>query len=207
MRPNAPPQIRSVKFVPETFRPGDTLGVEVTGSDPDGDEVTFEFAWKKNGLPAGRGSRIEGAMKRGDRIAVAITPFDGEVRGESLTLEREVRNVPPSIEGVENPLLTGDLYTCRIVAKDADGDPLAYALKNAPPGMFIEAATGTIRWEIPPEVRGKVPAAVAVTDGNGGEATYYMVVTIREETPVPEQPGQDRVSGETRQAVPSDQQR
>lgn len=205
-RPNAPPQIRSVKFVPATFRPGDTLGIEVTGSDPDGDDVTFGYAWKKNGLPAGEESRIGGALKRGDRIAVSITPFDGKARGESLTLEREVRNVPPSIEGVENPLLTGDLYTCRIAASDADGDPLAYALKEAPPGMSIEKATGTIRWEISPEVRGRVPAVVAVTDGNGGEATYYMVVTIGEETPGAEEPEKDGVSGETRQAAPASRQ-
>ena len=206
VRSNAPPQIRSVRFVPGTSRPGDTLRVEVTGSDPDGDEVTFEFAWEKNGVPAGIGSRIEGALKRGDKIAVAITPFDGKIQGESLTLQREVRNVPPLIHGVGNPLLAGDRYTCRILAEDPDGDPLTYALKDAPPGMSIEAATGAIRWEIPPEIRGRVPAAVAVSDGNGGEATYYMVVTIQEEIPAPEQPGQDRVSEEALAATPAGQQ-
>lgn len=180
-RTNAPPEIQSVKFVPEIFRPGDALGVEVSGSDPDGDEVTFEFAWEKNGTPAGRGSRIEGALKRKDAISVTITPFDGKVRGRSLTLRREIRNVPPSIKGVENPLLAGNLYSCRILATDGDGDSLTYALKDAPPAMSIEAATGTIRWEIPPEFRGKVPVTVAVSDGNGGEASYALVVTIREE--------------------------
>jgi hypothetical protein len=205
-RSNAPPEIRSVKFVPEVFLPGDSLGVEVSGSDPDGDEVTFEYAWEKNGVPAGRGSRIEGALKRRDAISVTITPFDGEVRGKSLTLRREIRNVPPTIEGVKDARLVGDVYSCRIFAVDADGDPLTFVLKDAPSGMSIEATTGTIRWEIPPGVRGKVPVTVSVSDGSGGNASYAMVVTLREETaPQVLQPG--RESGEPRQGVSSDQPR
>jgi hypothetical protein len=35
VRSNAPPAIRSVKFIPEVFRPGDSLGVEVSVSDSD----------------------------------------------------------------------------------------------------------------------------------------------------------------------------
>ena len=205
-RSNAPPEIRSVKFVPEVFRPGDSLGVEVSGSDPDGDEVTFEYAWEKNGASAGRGSRIEGALKRKDAIAVTINPFDGEVRGRSLTLRREIRNVPPSIEGVRDARLVGDSYSCRIFAVDADGDPLTYALKDAPPGMSIAAATGLIRWEIPPGVRGKVPVTVSVSDGSGGSASYAMVVTIREET-APDELQPDREAGEPRKGASSDQPR
>ncbi|HBX43181.1 MAG TPA: hypothetical protein DEH27_05045 [Deltaproteobacteria bacterium] len=187
IRANAPPEIRSVKFVPEIFRPGDSLGVEVSGSDPDGDEVTFEYAWEKNGTPAGSGSRIEGALQRKDAIAVTITPFDGEVRGRPLTLRREIRNVPPSIEGVKDARLEGDLYSCSILATDGDGDPLTYALKESPPGMSIETPTGTIRWEIPPAVTGKVPVTVVVSDGNGGEASYSMAVTIQEAAPSTQQ--------------------
>ena len=207
IRSNAPPEIQSVKFVPEIFRPGDSLGVEVSGSDPDGDEVTFEYAWEKNGAPAGRKSRIEGPLKRKDAIAVMITPFDGKVRGRPLTLRREVRNVPPSIEGVKDARLEGNLYSCRILANDGDGDPLKFTLKDAPPGMSIEPATGTIMWKIPPAVRGQVPVTVAVSDGNGGEASYPMFVTIREETTAPQFPGQDRVSGETGEAASSKQHR
>jgi hypothetical protein len=205
-RSNAPPEIRSVKFVPEVFRPGDSLGVEVSGSDPDSDEVTFEYAWEKNGLPAGKGSRVEGALRRNDEIAVTITPFDGKVRGRPLTLRRKVRNVPPSIEGAREARMVGDVYSCRILAKDGDGDPLTYVLKKAPKGMSIQGSTGTIRWEVPAEVEGKVPVTVSVADGNGGEATYAMVVTIQKET-APQEPLQDRKYREDRGGASSGQQR
>jgi len=206
IRPNAPPAIRSVKFIPEVFRPGDSLGVEVSGSDSDGDDVIFEYAWEKNGVPAGRNNRIEGALKRNDVIAVTITPFDGEIRGRSLTLWREIRNVPPSIEGVKDARLDGDSYSCRVSAVDADGDPLTYVLKDAPSGMSIDASTGTIRWEIPPGVRGKIPVTVSVSDGSGGNASYTMVITIQGGT-TSQMLQQDRVSGEPRKGPPLDQPR
>jgi len=175
---NGPPEIRSVKFVPEIFRPGDSLGAEVTGADPDRDPVTIEYFWQRNGQPAGTGSRLEGSLKRGDAIILTVTPFDGESRGRSVTLRREIRNVPPSIEGARNPHLEGNLYTCRIQAADSDGDPLAFSLRDAPAGMSIDKASGIIRWDVPPKVRGNVPVTVGVTDGNGGEASYAMILTI-----------------------------
>ena len=178
---NGPPEIRSVKFVPEVFRPGDSLGAEVTGADPDRDPVTIEYFWERNGKPAGTGSRLEGPLKRGDAITLTATPFDGESRGRSVTLRREIRNVPPSIEGARNAHLEGNIYTCRIQATDSDGDPLAFSLRDAPAGMSIDKASGIIRWDVPPEVRGNVPVTVAVTDGNGGEASYGMILTIGKE--------------------------
>jgi hypothetical protein len=205
-RSNSPPEIRSVKFVPEVFRKGDSLGVEVSGIDSDGDDVIYEYTWEKNGTPAGTTNRIEGTLKRNDGITVTITPFDGEARGRSVTLRREIRNVPPSIEGVREVHLEGDTYTCRVLAVDADDDPLTYVLKDAPSGMSIDGSTGTIRWEIPSGFHGKVPATVSVSDGSGGNASYTMVVTVREET-APQALQKDREPSEPHQEAISDQRR
>lgn len=180
---NAPPEIQSVKLVPDPFRPGESPGVDAVASDPDGDAVILEYSWERNGAPAGTGSRMDGTLARGDAFSVTITPFDGEARGRSLTLRREFRNHLPSIEGVADARMAEDLYTSRIVAGDGDGDPLAYALREAPPGMSVDAATGAIRWQVPAETPERVPVTVAVTDGQGGEASYRMFLTFREETP------------------------
>lgn len=179
---NSPPVIRSVRIVPETIRPGDSIGVEVTGEDPDGDEVTFRMDWEKNGRPAGTESKMEGTLHRGDAFSVRITPFDGESAGDFLVVRREVNNYPPSIEGVFDARLSDGVYTCEIVATDGDDDPLTYALVEAPPGMRIDPGKGTIRWAVPDRFFGRVPVAVSVVDGHGGEASYPWTLDIQGES-------------------------
>ena len=73
------------------------MSVEVSASDVDGDEVTVSYEWTKNGEPAGNSKRIEAPLRRGDKISVKITPFDGEAHGRSGLLDREIINLPPVI--------------------------------------------------------------------------------------------------------------
>lgn len=186
---NSPPEIRSVRIVPDPIRPGDSIGVDVSGSDRDGDDVTFEYRWEKNGQPAGTGRRLEGTLRRNDSVSVRITPYDGEVRGNFLVVRREVKNYPPSIEGMVDARLADGVYTGTVRATDGDGDPLAYALMDAPPGMTIDPGTGAIRWTLPEGFLGKAAVTVSVTDGHGGEATYPFSLKIREESPQ-ESPGE-----------------
>ena len=180
---NSPPETRGVRFVPGDAGTGSAVGVEGEGYDADGDTVRFEYVWQKNRQPAGNGSRPEGPVKRGDKLVVTITPFDGEDRGKSATLSREIRNAPPVIEGQEQFRVDDNVVTFRVRASDADGDLLAYSVKEAPPGMKIDRATGWVRWETTPPAAGKVPFAVTVSDGSGGEATARFTVTIAEQPP------------------------
>lgn len=180
---NTPPEIRSVRIVPDVIRPGDSIGVEAAGDDPDGDPVTFEYRWEKNGQPGGTASRLEGSLRRNDVISVRITPFDGEARGRYLVVRREVTNYPPSIVGVVDAGLADGVYTGKVRATDGDNDPLTYVLTDAPPGMTIDPGTGSIRWTVPDGFLGKAPVTVSVTDGHGGETSYPMSLVIREEPP------------------------
>lgn len=178
---NALPEIRGVQFVGGDGRPGNTLGVEAGGYDADGDPVQFEIAWQKNGQPAGGGNRLTAPVKRGDKVIVTITPFDGKDRGIPATLSREILNTPPSIEGQEQFQVGDNAVTFHVRASDADGDPLAYSLKDAPAGMSIDRKTGLVRWATSPGTTGKVPFTVVVSDGSGGESTARFTVTIAEQ--------------------------
>lgn len=180
---NTPPEIKAVWFVGGDGRPGNTLGVEAEGYDPDGDPVRFENEWRKNGLPAGTGDRLTAPVKRGDKVTVTVTPFDGKDRGKSATLSREIVNTPPGIEGQEQFQVADNVVTFHIRASDADGDPLTYSLKDAPAGMRIDRGTGWVRWVTSPGKTGKTPFAVTVSDGVGGESTARFTVTIAEQPP------------------------
>jgi hypothetical protein len=174
---NAPPEITRVKILPEIFKLGDTLNVEVSGSDIDGDDVTIAYEWTKNGEPAGNGKRLEVPLKRGDKISVNITPFDGEIYGPPVILHREIQNMPPMIIEDKKLHFDGKVYTYQIKAADPDGDTLTYTLKQAPKGMVIDK-TGLITWVASVKDKGRHPVTVQVTDGHGGEALYNFDITI-----------------------------
>lgn len=182
---NSPPEIRRVGFVLPEHKTRRPLAIEAEGYDADGDPVRFDIAWTVNGEPAGTGDRLNVAVRGGDNIVVTVTPFDGESFGKTATLSREIRS-KVIIERHEQYRVSGNLVTFRIVASGDGGTPLSYSLKEAPPGMRIEPATGWVRWEVPPGLQGKVPFDVRVSDGAGAEASARFTVTISEdETSVP----------------------
>jgi len=174
---NSPPEITKVKILPEIFKPGDNLNVDVSGNDIDGDEVSIAYEWTKNGEPAGNGKRIKLPLKRGDKISVKITPFDGELYGPSVILHREIKNMPPMIIEDKKFHFDGKAYTYQIKATDPDGDTLTYTLKQAPEGMVLDK-TGLITWKVNEKDKGRHPVTVQATDGHGGEALYNFDVTI-----------------------------
>lgn len=180
---NSPPGIGWARFVLGDGPQGSAIGVEAETHDPDGDTVQVEIAWRKNGEPAGAGNRLAATVKRGDKVDVTITPFDGEERGRSATIYREIRNIPPVIDGQERFQVGGNVVTFHVRATDADGDSLEYSIKDAPAGMQIDRTNGWVRWETPAGTTGKIPFAVTVSDGSGGEATARFTVTIAEQSP------------------------
>ena len=177
---NSPTLITDVKLLPETFKPGDTLFVEVEGSDPDGDEITYSYEWTKNGQPAGSGKNIDAPVKKGDKVFVKITPFDGEDYGRTVVMKWGIMNTPPMIMEDQTFNFDGKVYSFQVRASDPDEDPLTFSLKSAPSGMKINPETGAVTWDVPPDFLGDVQVTVAVTDGVRGETTREITISIKQ---------------------------
>jgi hypothetical protein len=45
--------------------------------------------------------------------------------------------------------------------------------------MTIDPSSGLIKWDVPPEFKGKAQFAVAVIDGQGGEAMQSFTLEIK----------------------------
>lgn len=178
---NTPPEIQKVKILPEVVRPGDTLSIEVFTNDLDGDDVTVAYEWTKNGEPAGNGKQIEGALKRGDKISIKLTPFDGESYGPPAVLKREIMNMSPVITEHKQYDFDGKVFTYNVEATDPDGDSLAYSLVSAPRGMTIDQVTGLIQWNVPAGFQGKTSFTVSVSDDHGGKVKQNIVFETRAE--------------------------
>ena len=175
---NIQPAIANARIIPSHPRGNDILQADVTGNDRDGDAVTIFYEWIKNGENAGRGETLEGPFKRGDKISVKITPYDDENYGLPTLLTTNIYNSPPRIlpEGVAR--FENLVYTYQMKAADPDGDPLGYALTTAPPGMTVDRATGMIRWNVPPDFKGKTSFTVSIKDGHGGETSQSLSLDV-----------------------------
>jgi hypothetical protein len=176
---NAPPEIVRLKVMPEVFKPRDVLSVETEGKDIDGDAVSFLYEWTRNGEPAGKGSRIETPIKRGDKVSVKVTPFDGENYGVPVVMNREIRNMPPVIVENKEFIFDGKACSYQVKASDPDEDTLQYSLEQAPGGMTIDKSTGLIKWSVPPDFKGEMDVSIIVNDGQGGIARCGQKITIK----------------------------
>jgi len=174
---NIPPLIARARIIPAVPKANDALRIDIIGNDRDGDSVSYRYEWFKNGEPMGSGEVLEGPFRRGDKISVKITPYDGEDFGSPLILTAQIFNSPPKPSGGGEEFRE-NIYSYRISASDPDGDPLTYFLKKAPAGMVIDRSTGLITWRVTEKDAGRHPVTVQVSDGHGGEVLYNFDVTI-----------------------------
>jgi hypothetical protein len=177
---NTPPEWTSIKLMPEVFKPGDTLYVDAAGKDIDDDPVTISYEWTIDGQPAGTDKSIGSPVKRGDKVSVKVMLFDGQSYSRPVVLEREIRNMPPTIEADNTFKFGGGVFTHQCRATDPDGDPLTWSLKSAPAGMTINPSTGLVSWQVPPDFAGKTSFVVTASDGHGGLATQTFNFTVSE---------------------------
>ncbi len=154
----------------------------------DNKEITYKYEWSINGQPAGNGSDSLSGFKRGDKVAVKVTPFDGETPGQSRTLALGVQNTTPKVSQGKEPTYDGKIFTAQINVSDPDGDTLSYELLSGPEGMVIDKKSGMIHWAVKEGKEGDYPVKTKISDGHGGETTYELTVTIPKELPAPETP-------------------
>lgn len=130
VKQNHPPIIKSAKIIPNPIILDQQSMVEVEAEDPDGDLlITFRHQWIVNGSPLigeTAPSLAPSMLKRGDRVAVEITAFDGRENGKPYqTQPILVGNTPPVVASVllEPPqLVPGDRVRAHVEASDADKD-------------------------------------------------------------------------------------
>lgn len=176
---NNPPLVNKIKLQPQTTNNRDELKVIAEGLDKDEDEITFKYEWTKNNEPVGTGDTISG-FKKGDKLSVKITPFDGKDYGQPRIMATEINNSTPKIIEHKEIGFDGGLLTYQVKAIDADGDSLSYTLLESPAGMTIDNTTGVIKWQTNPDTSGKHTVKVKVSDGEGGELDYTFEINIGE---------------------------
>lgn len=180
---NQPPRVTAVDVTPLIVKINDTIKVDVTAVDPDGDSVNLTYKWYKNDDPLPEMSNAllinKDSFKRGDRIHLDIIPDDGKDKGSSGMVKVTISNSPPEITSSANEIrIENKRFIYLVKTFDPDNDPVSYSLKEAPSGMTINPETGLIQWDVPSNFKGRVSVTVYVKDDQGAETAQSFVVEI-----------------------------
>ncbi len=137
---------------PGTPTSGDRLKAVGVGYDHDRDNLTFVYQWMVNGDPVvGQDEQFlpSSHFRRGDKVQVAVTPYDGEEFGMSLqSAPVVVGNSPPEIVSDPPRRMEDSTFRYAVQTVDVDGDPLTFSLEGeVPAGLEIDPATGLIQWK------------------------------------------------------------
>jgi len=131
---------------------GQTLSFTVSGSDPDGDSLTYSASNLPQGASFNAGTRTFSwtptYQQAGTYPNVHFAVTDGSLSdSEDITIT--VNNVtgPPVLDPIGNKSVDeNSLLTFTVNATDPDGDALTYSASNLPLGAGFNTATRTFSW-------------------------------------------------------------
>jgi hypothetical protein len=177
MLANHRPSIISLAAEPEEVFPLESCQITCHGTDPDEDELTYNWSAGGGGI-TGEGATVTWtAPNSAGYYNVTVTLTDG--RGGEVTKQVTITvNRPPTIISLvahaawTTPL--GSLQmSCR--ASDPDGDELSYEWTAT--GGDISGTGAVVSWNAPEEV-GIYYITVVVKDGYGGKATRFVTLYV-----------------------------
>ena len=170
-----------VRLEPETewVVPLESLQVVCNASDPDGDELTYEWS-ASAGEVSGDGDTAtwQAPSSEGSySVAVVVTDGRGGEAMDYITITVRASNPPTIASLIADAQWTTPSGTLQVActASDPDGDELNYEW-TATAGSI--SSTGAVAsWTAPQEL-GTYDVTVMVTDGYGGSATDSLHISV-----------------------------
>ncbi|MDY7019359.1 MAG: hypothetical protein SU899_04745 [Chloroflexota bacterium] len=192
VRVNRPPRVTSLIADVDWLTSSRNCQVECSASDPDGDELSYE--WSTNGGDiSGTGSIVTWTASDAEglyNIAVVVSDSHGGEDTRSLIIT-VAPNPPPIIEAMvvtpKEPkylkeakggyrILKGKSCEIECSASDPEGDELSHEWTTD--GGSISGEGPVITWTAPKN-GGKVTVTVTVSDSRGGVASKSVVFNVK----------------------------
>ena len=141
---NSLPVIDSISILPENPNKDSELNTFVQSHDPDGDLVTLQYQWIRNGeeiIGMNKNSLERGNFKKGDLIQVRVTPSDGKANGKPfLSPQVKITNALPVIQEVRIEPRVGyanDNLKVLVKSSDVGGDLTTYNYQWEKKGIIL----------------------------------------------------------------------
>jgi len=150
---NSPPSVSAVTLTPSSVQTNDTVTVNATISDPEGDSVTTTYDWFVDGFNVVSGSSVnslDGAtwFDKAESVYAEVVAFDGVNTTRVASSPITVDNTPPDSPVVSitpTSPTAGDDLTCTVdtISNDDDSDTVTYTMSWTVDGMPYTAGGGT----------------------------------------------------------------
>ena len=188
---NTPPPAPSVSISPATPNNNDDLNaVVIEQPDPDGDPITFSYAWLRDGvLTSHTSTSVPASATSGNETwTIQVTPNDGYIDGDIAQTSVTVTNSAPAVIDVQITPSTpynDSTLTCVENAVDPDSDPLTttYEWNNTSTGNVLGTGS-TVALDSSIASRNDViSCSVTVTDPSGESATNANTTILQNRAP------------------------
>ncbi len=139
---NSRPVINGATITPSQPSAADQLSVNIDADDADGDELTYTYVWKVDGVEASTSATFDPVLPSG-AITVTVVASDGMQSSDPFETEAiDVVNFAPPVPGA--PTLDGDAVwiptsmTCTVPAVvDPEGESVTYEVRWLKDGMEV----------------------------------------------------------------------
>ncbi|WP_182865076.1 FG-GAP-like repeat-containing protein [Rhodopirellula sp. JC639] len=181
---NAKPQIQSSPILAAVVDQRYIYDLEAV--DPDRDPLSYALLDGPAGMSldpvAGTLRWTPAEDQRGEHeVVIRVADTFGAETIHSFKLVARRFGGPPVIQSVpDTEAAVGNAYFYSVIARDAENDPLAYRLLNAPAGMSITETTGEIVWTPGMDQVGSQTVAIEVSDGVGGTSTQTFAIRVNQ---------------------------
>jgi hypothetical protein len=190
---NRPPTLAVVAN--QTNAEGNVVSLQLVGSDPDGNPITYSATNLPGGLSLNASTGlISGTLSTtsAGNYSVTATVADATLSA-SRSFSWTVTNVnhAPTLAAVPNQTSAeNSVISLQLVGTDADADTLSYGATNLPGGLSINAATGRISGTLTFTSAGSYIVTATVSDGSllTASQTFTWTVTNVNRPPTLTQP-------------------
>ncbi len=145
---NRAPNTPLVQLSPDPAYNDSTLLCTASGSDPDGDLVSFDYSWQVDGLMLSEtSSTLTGAFSASNVVQCSVSASDGFASGSSGVDSITISNAAPAVDSLTlspDPLYTNNDLIVTATTSDPDGDALTMSYEWTVNGSISQTGSSNI---------------------------------------------------------------
>ena len=184
---NRPPDAPTVSLTPSTAYADSILTCSASGTDIDGDSVSYGYAWSINGgALIATTETLSAAFAAGETVQCTATSNDGLIDGSSSSQSIVISNTAPIIDSVTlspDPVYTDQNLSATASSSDLDGDSLTLTYTWSVEGSIVQTGTTDILDSSLFSKNELVEVSVTANDGADNSTAVSDSVTVSNTIP------------------------